>query len=231
MADEATPVYSGNVVPTYTETNVEADADSYRSADEAVAALKNAMRTRKIRNELDEDLRIFVSPLEPNTTFLVKPGKMLSFPDPNSPRGKKDMEREGDVWAEFHSGICATRDDEVIEWCEAHSGDADLHTLYHSKMAEDGTKRVSARECGVDVGLCRDIDWPATPGWAELKSLQMPTARRGASLPATMDVDKLFARIPAGVSLGTGADGGVSDTISKAGVAARAADRQRTRGR
>lgn len=194
--------------------------DTMAKADAAAANLQSSIREKRSRNELDADLRVFVAPQEPNTKFLVKAGQMDRIRMSND-LGYRDLNRDlggGDVWAEFHSGICATRDADVVAWCEGHSGNAEAHQAFH---AEQGT---DARTCEVDTGLCRDADWEATPAWADMKALQQPTARRAAYIPVSTDVDRLFNRISGAVR---GSDRGAGERMQEAVDATRAADAER----
>ena len=231
----AKTIYEGQEVPDFREMEDASNESSYSAADDAAEGLKAAIKKGRIRNELEEDMRVFVAPLEPNTRFLVHAGRVIWFRDPSSPTGKKDYEREGDAWAEFHSGICASDDEVVIEWCRAHAGDAELHKMYHDEQIalwqEAGDKNLAkpptARDCGVDVGLCREIGDESVPAWAEMKVLQHPTSRRSAYLPANMDLDAMFRRLkPVGVM--PDAD---KSRLAMAGEAAVNAERERTRGR
>lgn len=134
-------------------------------------------------------LRVFISPQHPNTSFLVKGGTLVTFRDPNSPTGKRDVSRDGDggdIWAEFHNGVLATDDPEVIAWCEAHGPYADLHVAYHKEKGTD------PRRCQVRVGLCCDASNPMAEAWAEFKSAQVPLANREATMPPGIDVDKIL---------------------------------------
>lgn len=220
---EAKPDYS-NRPANFSDTTEALQVEIAHLADEGAAGLQRAVKEhRLIADELDEidgPLRAFVAPKEPNTRFLVSPGRVVSFRSEQSPTGKRDMDREGDVWAVFTSSICATRDPEVIGWCEAHAGDEELHQEWHH---ERGTR---ARDCGVDVGLCRDADWEATGEWAELKVLQTATSRRPQQLPSNYNVDRLFKHLTPGRT-GTGE----SETVNNAVEASRNADRERTKGR
>lgn len=207
----------------YGTISAEDQAESMRKAEAATSGLQAALKRGALANPVDEDLRVFVAPLEPNTKFLVKPGKLdrRTF---NNDYGSRDFSRDAgmadgvmDVWAEFHFGVLATRDPEVVAWCEAHSGDDDMHAEYHSGHP------IPARQCEVDHGLCRDANWAATPAWADMKSLQHPTSRRNAYIPTSTDVDKIFKNMAAPVEH----RGDTGDSYAKAAQAARNADSER----
>jgi len=155
---------------------------AFETAKQAAVNLRNDATLGKV--ERDENApRIFVSPQHPGERFLVTSGVIRWFPDPNSPSGKREFQREGDVWAKFSAGICATLDPLVIDWCEAHSGDAIAHQEYHK------VKSQSPRDCTVPVGLCRDGSLPGVNTWAELKAKQVPTSRSPATIDPTIDID------------------------------------------
>ena len=151
----------------------------------AFEALKEAI-SGGAKMQTGEPIRMFVSPQEPNSKFLVVGGTMRRFPDPNSPTGFREYGRDGDVWAVFRSGICATRDPVVIEWCEAHAGNPNLHVQYHE------VRKDSAHECSTPIGLCRDSSLPGIQTWSELKASQIPTASRPAVVSQSIDIDSFL---------------------------------------
>jgi len=151
----------------------------------AAEGMKAARKEGRVPDPIP-GLRVFISPQHPNTSFLIKAGTVISFRDPNSPTGKRDTAREGDIWAEFHSGVLATDDPEVIAWCEAHGPYADLHVAYHKEKGTD------LRQCQAQVGLCCDASNPMAEAWAEFKSAQIPLANREATMPPGIDVDKIL---------------------------------------
>jgi hypothetical protein len=153
--------------------------------EKAAEGIKEAARSGR-RPPPETTLRVFLCPKEPNTTFLVKAGAMVSFRDPNSPTGKRDAQRDGDIFARFVNGVLATDDPVVIEWCEGHGPDAEAHKEYHRKV---GT---NARACTVGHGLCCDAQNPQAEVWAEFKSAQVPTATREATMPTGIDVDAIL---------------------------------------
>lgn len=111
-----------------------------------------------------EKLRAFVAPVEKNTRFLVVAGKPLTVNDPNSPRGKRMYEREGDVWVEFTDGLCVLTPDQTQElaWCESNPE------------------------------ICRDVSDPMTEAWAYMKEMQVPTASQDARLPASINIEAIL---------------------------------------
>ena len=155
---------------------------AFETAKQAAANLRNDAVLGKVARD-ENAPRIFVSPQHPGEKFLVAAGVLRWFPDPNSPSGKREFQREGDVWAKFAAGICATADPLVIDWCEAHSGSAESHQEYHK------VKNQNPRDCTVPVGLCRDGSLPGVNTWAELKGKQVPTSRSGATIDPTIDLD------------------------------------------
>ena len=158
-----------------------------RNAVEAKAAagMKTARKEGRVPDPIP-GLRVFISPQHPNTSFLIKAGVVMSFRDPNSPTGKRDTARDGDIFAEFHNGVLATDDPEVISWCEAHGPYEDLHVTYHRE------KETDPRRCQARVGLCCDASNPMAEAWAEFKAAQVPLANREATMPPGIDVDKIL---------------------------------------
>lgn len=144
-------------------------AAAVERAQAALAAMADAGMIAK--GESDDTVVAYVAPVEKNTRFLVKPGTPLTVNDPNSPRGKRMYEREGDVWVEFTAGICVLtkgEDDEKIAWCDAHPE------------------------------ICRSAADPMTEAWVYMKEMQIATANRDATLPASIDVEALLRGDPRG---------------------------------
>ncbi len=117
----------------------------------------------------------FIAPIEKNTRILITTGKPISFPDKDSPRGQKMVERDGDVWVEFHDGIIVldTKDEtdlQRVNWCLANPS------------------------------ICRDATDPMTEAWSVLKEGQSPLAWRDSIIAQSMDVDKALRGDPAGFS-------------------------------
>jgi hypothetical protein len=136
-------------------------AEQAQVVEERKAAAK-ALKDKKVAPPPDDGYRTFVAPVEKNTRFLAKAGEMVFFRDPNSPIGKREVAREGDVWVVFTNGIVTTKDPIVIAWCEANPD------------------------------ICRDANDPRAKNWADLKERQVPTASREALLDRGMDVDELL---------------------------------------
>lgn len=176
----------------FATTSEELQAEAFRKADAAAAGLADSIRDRRVaKSAFDEDLRIFVAPLEPNTSFMVKPGTMHSINFQND-LGRRDLARDlngtEDTWAVFTQGVCASRDPDTIAWLEAHCGDEEAHETYHREI----NPLVQARNCEATYGLCRDATWDGTSAWADMKALQQPTSRRNAHIPMSTNVDHLF---------------------------------------
>ena len=175
--------------PEGTIQNEEQAKEAQEKAEEARAVQQKAADGMQAgaasgqRDAPEGGLRVFIAPQEPNTSFLVRVGKVISFRDPGSPTGKRDTAREGDVKASFHGGILATSDPIVIAWCEAHGPDEDLHKAYHKDRGE------TARSCRAGHGICCDATDPQAEVWAEFKAAQIPTAGRDATMPPGVDID------------------------------------------
>jgi len=138
-----------------------------------------------------DGFRTFLAPTHPNTRFLVKPGKIQTIPYmAGAPMGVQSMAgRDGDVWLRFVNGIASTDNEEEIAWLEAHSGDPQAHADYHNEGSKTGAC-VALKSCKAPIGLCRE-QGPGIEAWAELKTLQQPTAKRAATLSPEIDVDAL----------------------------------------
>jgi len=131
-------------------------------ATQAVTASAKELAGQPITT-MPEEVRqgkvVFVAPVEKNTRFLVKAGKMVRFRDPNSPSGYRDAAREGDIWAQFSNGVLVTDVPEVIAWC------------------------LENKE------ICRPADDPRTAAWAQLKEKQVPTAESPPQIDPGFDVE------------------------------------------
>jgi len=175
-----------------------AQLEARRATEEAVVAgMKAAAKAGKVPPPLRTGVRVFICPQQPNSLFLVKAGTVISFRDPNSPTGKRDASREGDIWAEFIEGVLASDDPEVIAWCEAHSVDEALHQVYHRERGQ--------KSCPIKTGLCCDAAHPMAEIWADMKSAQIPLANREPTMPPGTEVDKLLTGgVPSHQAGGTG---------------------------
>lgn len=141
----------------------------------------------------DPELKQFVSPHQPNSSYLAKAGKPVAVPLSVNTNGIELLiRRDGDKWAEFHSGILTTDDPDVIEWCMAHTGDPKAHDAYHR---EHGMK--NPRNCGAPVGLCMP-EGPGVGAWAKLKELTISTASHDVQIPPEIDLDALVRQAGAG---------------------------------
>lgn len=155
------------------------------SAEKAATGMDAAIATGK-RIAPKGTLRLFLSAQHPNTKFLVQVGEVQSFKAQDSPTGRRDTNREGDVWAQFSGGMLATNDPIVVEWCEAHGPDEDLHREYHRAREE------STRACRAGHGVCCDAADPNAAHWVAMKDAQIPNASREATMSPGMDVDGLL---------------------------------------
>lgn len=145
-------------------------------ADKAREHLSKMVAEGSLKLDVDEskDIRAFVAPIERQTRFLVKPGKVRQVKDNNSVMGERDVARDGDIFVEFNDGICvldASNPEDAIRiaWCEAHDA------------------------------ICRDVSDPFTEAWALIKELTTPSARNESRLPAGMDVEAVLRGDPAGI--------------------------------
>lgn len=161
------------------------DANSTGTA--AIEALRVAARAGRVEVEKDPDgPRQFMSPVEPNSTWLVSTGTANYAPYQQTVLGMQPLlSRNDDVWAEFNSGVCWTLDPVVIAFLEGHSGDKDRHAEYHKAMGSE------ARTCTVPVGLCRESG-PGVDDWFKMKLAQVPLKSRNAGLDQGIDVDAYF---------------------------------------
>lgn len=162
-----------------TEDILNEDAVAKKKAELAEAAQRVETLAQKLRERLgaaeEEEkeqteaaskIRTFVSPLHPNTRFLVRAGEVQQVRDPNSPTGMRDMLRQGDKWAVFSSGILQTDDPEIIAWAESHPE------------------------------ICRDVNDRLTPLWVQLEEARTPKAWRDATLDPTVSLDSYLGVMP-----------------------------------
>lgn len=117
----------------------------------------------------------FLAPVEKNSQFLIQAGKVVSFPDKDSPFGQKLVHRDGDIFVAFHDGIA------VFDLTD-----------------EEDVKR--ALWCEQNPNVCRNVSDPMTEAWAELKAGQQPLAGRDAVIPQSLDVDRALLGDPSGYS-------------------------------
>lgn len=166
-------------------------AELQSTAREAAAAGKSLMQRARESGTMEElrheaDLRQFVSPHQPNSKYLAIVGKARAVPLSVNSNGIEILiDRQGDKWAEFASGVLTTDDPDVIEWCEAHTGDPKAHDAYHRAH---GMR--NPRDCGAPVGLCMP-EGPNVGVWAKLKELTISTANHDVQIPPEIDIDAL----------------------------------------
>lgn len=110
-------------------------------------------------DELKQHVSFVAAKKFANARWLVVPGKLVSFPDPKSPSGKRDASRDGDVWCVFKGGVMVTDDKRIIDWCLARP------TMF------------------------RDASDPRAPAWAQLKEGQAKTASSEPTIPPEFPVD------------------------------------------
>ncbi len=120
-------------------------------------------------SEADPTARIrgFVNMRNPNLTKLIQTGVLRSFPDPNSPSGRKDAGRDGDIKIVFKNGYWSggrsEGDRERIKWCE---------------------KEAAKEDCQV-----KDVDDTQAKIWAELIAGQQVTGKRDPTVSPSVDVN------------------------------------------
>lgn len=117
----------------------------------------------------------FVAPVEANTKYIVKAGKPLAFPDKDSPRGQKMVEREGDIVVQFHDGLLVLDPaeegfEEQLAWCEAHPE------------------------------VCRNVSDPMAEVWFNMKQAQLDMSNREATMPKGVDIEAALRGDPRGYS-------------------------------
>lgn len=184
------------------------ELDAQNRSEQASYDLKEAMASGRIMTHPEEGLRTFICPTDPNTSFLVAyerlPSGEAAMTAPLVAGGQviRWPERINEKFADFHNGVCVTRDPDIIDWLEAHSGDMARFLDYHAQRGSN------PREDSVPIGLCRDInDGSNVEAWAELKTQQMATASRPPSLSPNLDVDKLVPAMKGGGAGVMDADG------------------------
>lgn len=120
--------------------------------------------------------RVFVSPREPNTKFLVGRG-----PDPKPGENPRVPQ---DTFAEFVAGICTTTDEKAITWLEAHVAlvPEEVHEQFHLQRDE------YPELCG-NRGVCMDAESEQVGFWADQEGRKLNLANREAQLPSGYDVE------------------------------------------
>lgn len=175
--------------------------DQARQAAEADSLRKEASANLQAGESIEthpeaKEYRTFVAAEEHhNTRFLAQAGTPVKAPVlAGSTSGIIPLiTREGDIFAEFTSGVLVTKVPEVITWCEAHPQ------------------------------VCRDATDPRTPSWATLKAMQVSKANREAALGREIDVDAMAfpelpgidGAVPSGGDVGTQAVASALNTQEK----------------
>ena len=166
-----------------TQKASEAQAAATSGADAADQLRELAKQGRVVPTPVNSDQRAFMAPLHPNGKFLAKAGTVNYAPYQTAVLGMKPaIDRTGDVWVQFTSGICSTNDPIIIAWCEAHAGDPEKHREYHERCQEN------PRTCGAPIGLCREKG-PHVDDWYKMKLAQVPLKNRERGLDPEIDVD------------------------------------------
>lgn len=120
--------------------------------------------------------RVFVSPREPNTKFLVERG-------PDLKPGENPLMQQ-DIFASFNAGICETTDEKVIAWLEAHVAlvPEEVHEQFHLARDEE------PNHCG-NRGVCMDAGSEQVGFWADQEGRKLNLANREAQLPSGYNVE------------------------------------------
>lgn len=120
--------------------------------------------------------RVFVSPQEPNTKFLVWRG-------PAPKPGENELMRE-EAYAAFTAGICTTTDERTILWLEAHEAlvPEEVHEQYH--LGRDELPELCANR-----GICMDAENERVGFWADQVGRKLNLANRDAQLEKGYDVE------------------------------------------
>lgn len=118
--------------------------------------------------------RVFVSPKEPNTRFLVARGDMS---------GPNDLMHD-ETYAQFTAGICSTTDERVIDWLEAHEAlvSEEDHEQFHLRRDENPDA------CG-NRGICMDAENEKVGFWADQAGRKLNLSNREAQLEGGYDVE------------------------------------------
>lgn len=123
------------------------------------------------------DTFVFVAPAQPNTRFLVQRGEEVA-------PGENELKRL-DLFAEFHSGICVTKEPLVLAWLAAHEAliEEELHADYHLDMGSD-PDLCSHR------GVCMNAENERVAFWADQTGRKLNMSNRPAQLEGEYDVEK-----------------------------------------
>lgn len=136
-------------------------------AQSAQAANNLATKLTEQANTLSAGGKVaYIAPVNRWYRVLTNPKdtKPVSFPDKDSPRGQKMVERDNDIFLEFRDGmvILDPNDEEDavrIAWCEANPE------------------------------ICRNARDPMTEPWAAMKEAQTAYAHRDPVLSPSMNVE------------------------------------------
>jgi hypothetical protein len=167
--------------------NVQAAIDQKNTNDAATGAVNALRGMAKTGGSIvpapSDGKRHFVSPLHLNERYLVVAGTVQLAPLAQSNLGMQGaIARNGDVWAEFTSGVCSTDDPDVIAFLLGHSGDPADHQDYHTARGQN------PRGCGTPIGLCQE-QGPGVDDWYKMKQAQVDLANRPRALDPEIDVD------------------------------------------
>ncbi len=136
------------------------------------ASDKLAQETLPPSDVQEQGYKTFVACKEfENSKFLAVVGKPQKMPPhPGmSPGITPYSQRDGDKVVKFSGGVLVTNDEDIIKWCEDHTQ------------------------------VCRDANDPRTQGWVTMKEMQVDVASRDATLPKSVDVDKMA--FPEGITI------------------------------
>lgn len=161
--------------------------------DKAKAELVKAPKVleREERDRVKDtrpDGRVFISPTQPDSRFLVRRGIL-------PPGVTNELSRE-DIFVEFSAGICYTRNAEQIAWLEAHDAFAapGEHQDYHLRLAEK-TGSISqydrSSECP-NRAICSDASRREVAAWSDVEQRKLALGSRDRQLPAGYDTMALL---------------------------------------
>lgn len=154
---------TATATPLATEEEREEEQRAQKELQDAQDALSKARKAGKTDLPPIQGYRGFAAPIEQNSRILVKPGKLVQIRDASSPTGMRDASRQGDKFAHFTNGVLVTDDPDIIKWCEEHPK------------------------------TCRDVEDPMTSTWYMMRSAQIATKNREATLPSEVNVDAALA--------------------------------------
>lgn len=173
-----------------------------------------ATKEKKETKAKRPDTFVFVAPTQPNTKFLVRRGEEVA-------PGENELNRQ-DISAEFNSGICVTKDPEVLTWLVAHEAlvKEEVHADYHLDTGTDP-------DLCPHRGVCMNAENESVAFWADQMGRTQNLSNRPAQLDSGYDVEKALQ--------GKDPLSGVPDTLMdraySAMAAARGGDRSLTSGK